>query len=140
MESTFCSIEAVKSITFPNFSEEASSLEVFEGNSTVPFQIERAFTVHANQAVNRGFHAHKSCSQLLVCVSGQCNIICKDTEKERKFCLNEPSTGLLIPPSIWAEQQYLSSPTVLMVLCDQQYDENDYIRDFEQFKEYRQAH
>lgn len=62
---------------------------------------------------------------------------CDDGRQQREIRLNGPAQGLLIPPTLWAEQIYEESNTALMVLCDKPYDGADYIRDYSQFLEFR---
>ncbi len=84
----------------------------------------------------RGRHAHKECSQLLVVLNGRCVVTCDDGTNKKAHTLIEPDQGLLIPPTIWAEQEY-DVGTTLMVLTDQPYNESDYIRDYDSFLAFR---
>lgn len=104
-----------------------------EGNVTPPFPISRVFFVQGDKGVVRGKHAHKLCSQFLVCPLGEIRVICTDGSKEKEFLLNRPNLGLLIPPGTWAEQHYLSENALLMVLCDRNYETEDYIRSYSEF-------
>lgn len=131
------SIDAIKVIELPYFVEENGELVVIEGVKNVPFQIARVFIVSAENNAIRGRHAHKSCAQFLMCSMGAVEVLCTDGIDHINFLLNRPEMGLFIPPSIWAEQEYKSNDAVLTVLCDEIYDENDYIRDFSQYELYR---
>lgn len=113
-----------------------STLVVYEGGKTVPFYINRVFTIHAAEVCTRGFHAHKECSQILVVLKGACVVTCDDGMNRREILLDKANEGLLIPPTIWAEQKY-ETGTILMVLTDKPYDENDYLRNYEEFLNYR---
>jgi dTDP-4-dehydrorhamnose 3,5-epimerase-like enzyme len=84
----------------------------------------------------RGDHAHKKCTQLLVCVSGQIRVICDTGLAKTEYILKDMENGLLIPPCIWATQEYATDDAVLMVLCDRGYEAEDYIRDPGEFKEF----
>lgn len=106
---------------------------IAEGLKNIPFEIKRVFIIKAGNGDVRGLHAHRECSQLLICSDGEVEIRCTDGEWEKIFLLNEPSTALLIPSGIWAQQTYLQQSNTLTVLCDLPYDEDDYIRDFEQY-------
>lgn len=110
-----------------------------ETGADMPYEVKRLFTITARKRdLVGGQHAHRQCHQLLICVSGACDVVCRiDSMNERRFRLDRPEQGLLIPPSIWAEQIYLEDPTVLTVLCDRVYEAEDYIRDFETFLAYR---
>lgn len=126
-------------IQFPTFAEENGTLAVFETGKAVPFIVRRVFTVSASLGDIRGQHAHKKCAQLLVCVAGRVRVSCTDGEHTSDFVLDSMGVGLLVPPGIWAEQQYDSGEAVLMVLCDHQYDPDDYIRDYAEFIGFKQT-
>lgn len=125
---------AIKTIQFPTFENGNGVLGVYEGKDRIPFDIKRVFTISANAKDIRGEHAHKHCTQLLVCVAGAIRVDCYDGLKFSEYQLKDKSKGLLIPPKIWARQEYLTDKAVLMVLCDRGYEADDYIRDFEEFK------
>jgi dTDP-4-dehydrorhamnose 3,5-epimerase-like enzyme len=116
-------------LSFPAFSTNEALLVVYEGDTKVPFNISRLFTVKATENCIRGFHAHKECTQILIVLNGECKVTCDDGANRKDIILNKSSEGLLIPATIWAEQEYQPG-TVLMVLTDKHYDENDYLRDY----------
>ena len=112
-------------------------LVVIEGQNQVPFAIARVFVVRAPAGAIRGQHAHKACTQLLTCPIGSVDVLCDDGFETASYILDRPNTGLLIPPSIWAQQTYRAPGSVLTVLCDRPYEAEDYIRDYTEFKAYR---
>lgn len=128
-------------IAFRGMPAEDRLVVPFEAEREVPFPIRRVFTVQARRAgLIGGRHAHRVCRQLLVCVHGVCEVTCRaDPDDVRVIRLDRPDQGLLVPASIWAEQRYMSDETVLMVLCDQPFDPNDYIRDPEDYRRYRRS-
>ena len=111
-------------------------MRVFDSN-IIPFAVCRIFTVSANADGKRGEHAHKKCNQLLICVSGALGLLCDDGEKRHTIQLESDSDGVWIPNGIWAEQTYLEDRSVLLVFCDQPYEESDYIRDYNEFLEWK---
>ena len=123
-------------INFPLHTNDNGILGVYETGKSVPFKISRVFTISAKKDEIRGNHAHKECSQLLVCVSGVIIVICDDGINITKYKLQNMGLGLLVPPGSWAHQEYLEDDSVLMVLCDHGYEESDYIRDYNKFKKY----
>jgi len=131
-------ISNMELIPFPQKISPDAILSIFEEGLGVPFSIKRVFTIYATESCERGFHAHKECAQLLVCLKGECLVICDDGKERKEFNLNKASEGLLIPPTIWAEQRY-ETDTILMVLTDHGYDEMDYLRDYNEFLEYRKS-
>ena len=121
-------------INFCMHTSESGTLCVFETGDMVPFVIKRIFTVKGKTNEIRGNHAHKICQQLLVCVSGKIEVTCDDGARKDVYKLDEINKGLLIPAGIWASEKFLKKETVLMVLCDRNYEENDYIRNYEEYK------
>jgi len=122
---------------FNRHSAENGDLVVYEECSDVPFSIARVFTVTCLSGAVRGQHAHKECAQLLVCQQGRCRVDWSDGMVNGTVELLRPEEGILIPPGIWAIQTYLSSPTVLMVLCNRPYEEADYIREWADYLTFR---
>lgn len=129
-------LKDVTSIQFPLIDSKEASLHVYESGTHVPFPIQRLFTINAREACARGSHAHKECTQLLVCLEGRCVVTVDDGEARKNVVLDQPSLGLLIPPSIWAEQKYETN-TILAVLTDRPYEEADYFRKYEDFLKFR---
>jgi dTDP-4-dehydrorhamnose 3,5-epimerase-like enzyme len=105
----------------------------------VPFQIQRMFTVAAPARTKRGNHAHRLCSQFMLCVTGAVDVT-YDNGKERKmFVLDRGELALLVPPGIWVEIEIKQNQSVLIVLCDRPYEEHDYIRDYAEFLSFRKT-
>ena len=115
----------------------SGQLVVLESGSEVSLNIQRVFVVKGKQGAVRGKHAHRRLTQILVCLHGICKITFLDGQNKGEITLDQPDVALEIPPGIWAEQHYVEPDTILMVLCDQPYDESDYIRDFAEFIEFR---
>lgn len=123
-----------KLIQFSLHENDTGSLCAYESGDLVPFDIKRIFTVIANENEIRGNHAHKKCSQLLVCVSGEIEVVCENGLEKSVYHLSNMGQGLLIPAGIWASEKYILEGSVLMVLCDRGYESDDYIHDYEGFK------
>ena len=133
-------VNAVRLLKFRSLPAPDRRLVAIEGEADIPFPIARVFTITTERTdLVGGQHAHRRCQQMLVCLSGACVVTClgDPADGERRFDLSGADTGLYIPASIWAEQLYLTSTAVLMVLCDRHFEADDYIRDLEQFKRYR---
>lgn len=73
----------------------------------------------------------------MIAASGSFDVILNDGELKRTISLNRPYRGLLIVPGIWRELENFSSGSVCLVLASLRYNESDYIRDYDQFKEYK---
>lgn len=131
------SVNAIVLIKLPYYATDDGDLVVMEGMSHFPFSIARVFVVRAPVGAIRGKHAHKACTQFLMCPAGGVEVFCDDGTATGTYILDRPNVGLLIPPGIWAQQTYLIPDTLLTVLCDMPYDPDDYIRNYGDFKAYR---
>ena len=129
-------LSTVKLVNLPYDFAENGDLTVMEGMIHIPFSIARVFIVRGSAGAIRGDHAHKACTQFLTCPYGAVEVRCSDGHNITVFILDKPEIGLLIPPSIWARQIYLQTNTVLTVLCDRPYESSDYIRNYENYKNY----
>jgi dTDP-4-dehydrorhamnose 3,5-epimerase-like enzyme len=127
-------LNLIKIINFPETKGINGELYVYESEKIIPFDIKRTFLVRANSGDIRGEHSHKQCSQLLICINGRISVTCEDAMEKITYELSDPSHGLLIPPGIWASQNYIDNDSMLIVFCDRFYEEFDYIRDYHVFK------
>lgn len=114
--------------------DERGSLIALEENHNVPFDVKRVYYIfNTKEDVRRGYHAHKNLKQLAICVSGSCSFLLDDGINKQYIDLNAPTQGLLIEGLVWREMYDFSSDCVLMVLADNYYDENDYLRNYDEF-------
>jgi dTDP-4-dehydrorhamnose 3,5-epimerase-like enzyme len=127
----------VSLIDLPRHSQRAGQLVVAEQASSLPFAAVRMFTVTAPQGAERGRHAHRLCSQFMICVHGAIDIVCEDGRDRRGFVLDRGHLALFVPPTIWTTVIYRESDSVLAVLCDRPYEPDDYIRDYAKFLNFR---
>ncbi len=130
-------INDVKVLNLPYDFAENGDLTIMQGSSHVPFCIARVFVVRGFCGSIRGQHAHKACTQFLTCPYGSVEVYCDDGVNVATFILDKPNVGLLLPPTIWAKQTYLIANSVLTVLCDSPYDPMDYIRNYNEFRNFR---
>tara|TARA_Y100001978_G_C23444369_1_gene314558 strand:+ start:174 stop:590 length:417 start_codon:yes stop_codon:yes gene_type:complete len=112
-------------------------LLAIEFQKNLNINIERSFLVFGKDNSIRGNHAHKNCNQFLCCINGICEIKCDDGSNTNINILDRPSTILKIPNMIWSSQKYKSKNTILLVFCDLEYSEEDYIREYKKFLEYK---
>lgn len=114
--------------------DERGHLNVLEANRNIPFAIQRVYYLTATQSgVSRGFHAHKELEQMAVCVAGQCRMIMNDGHSVEEVMLDSPAKVLHVGKMIWHEMHDFSDDCVLLVLASDYYDEQDYIRNYEDF-------
>ena len=117
--------------------EHNGNMIVFESKKNIPFNLKRFFYINTPNKSLRGHHAHKTCSQYLTCITGEVHVTCNDGVTKKKFILDSPNKCLLIPPTIWAHQEYKKSNSSVLVLCDEYFTEKDYIRNFDHFIKFR---
>ncbi|KIX22334.1 WxcM domain-containing protein [Flavobacterium sp. 316] len=123
----------IEIISIPKIEDRRGNLSVIE-NEVLPFEMKRVYYLYDVPAgVERGGHAHKKLQQFLVALSGSFDVILNDGRKKRKVTLNKPFEGLLIKNGIWRELKNFSSGSVCLVLASDVFDEDDYIRDFDEF-------
>lgn len=130
-------VDDLKTVALPDFPDEGSELVVMEGESVVPLRIARAFAIKADPGVQRGDHAHRRCSQFLVCLNGVMAVECDDGVRSVSFRLDLPHQALLVPPGIWLKLESQVEQTVLLVLCDRPFEPEDYVRDRSEFEAWR---
>jgi dTDP-4-dehydrorhamnose 3,5-epimerase-like enzyme len=97
------------------------------------------FTIVAPAGAKRGHHAHRLCSQFLLCVSGAVDVVCDDGRDRKRFSLDHPELALFVPPGLWLEIGAGQRDPVIIVLCDRLYEESDYIRDYAEFLSFRKT-
>ena len=134
-------VDDVKVLKLKDFSDSRGTLIALESNKQIPFDIKRVFYVYGVQDKNiRGEHAHHETEQVLICMKGECKVVCKDATSSKEYLLNSPTQAIYIPEMIWDEQVYMSEDTVLLVLCNTLYNKLDYIENYDEFKKMRGKH
>jgi len=129
-------LDNCKVIDLPKIQNRAGNITPVNAGVDVPFDIARVYYLYDIPGGEfRGGHAHKKLHQLLVAASGSFDILIKNGHGEKKITLNRPYFGLYIVPGIWRELDNFSSGAICMVLASAKYDENDYVRDFKEYKE-----
>lgn len=122
---------------FQQHGDERGQLIALEEGKDVPFEVKRVYYMYdTKDGVRRGFHAHKSLEQILICVHGSCKILLDDGREKADVVLDCPYEGLYVSNVMWREMYDFSPDAVLMVLASDFYKEEDYIRDYEKFLAY----
>ena len=110
------------------------NLTVIEGETDVPFAIQRVYWVYDVPAGEyRGGHAHKNCRELLVALSGSFQVTIDNGTEKETYLLNHPYQGLLIDAGLWRTLDDFSSGAICMVLASDPFEEEDYIREYGKF-------
>jgi UDP-2-acetamido-3-amino-2,3-dideoxy-glucuronate N-acetyltransferase len=121
-------------LPIPEFKDLRGSLVVSQFDSALPFSPKRLFFVFEVPSRGvRGEHAHRVQTQFLACVHGECSVVIDDGTERAEVRLDAPRTGLLVPPLVWTVQYNFSPDAVLAVLSSDDYDADEYVRDYEEF-------
>jgi len=120
-------------IDIPSIENRLGNLGIIE-KDVIPFEIKRVYYLYdIPSSATRGGHSHKDLQQVLIAISGSFDVVLKDGKSTEKVTLNKPNKGLLIKNNIWRELENFSSGAVCLVLASTIYEEDDYIRDFNEF-------
>ncbi|WDF60970.1 FdtA/QdtA family cupin domain-containing protein [Flavobacterium sp. KACC 22758] len=124
----------IQLIEIPKIQDRRGNLAVIE-KDTIPFVSKRVYYLFdVPSGSKRGGHAHKEQHELLIALSGSFDVVLKDGKTIKTVTLNKPNIGLLIVNGIWRELKNFSSGAVCLVLASDEFDENDYIREYKDFK------
>ena len=117
---------------------EAGNITVVENGENIPFDIKRIYYLYdVTGGEARGGHAHYKLEQFIIAASGSFDVILDDGKNRKRVTLNRPNLALHIVPGLWRELDNFSSGSISLVLASQTYDEKDYIRDYSEFKKYK---
>ncbi|WP_123694481.1 sugar 3,4-ketoisomerase [Delftia acidovorans] len=129
------SLQHCKIIDLPKVEDPRGNLTFIEAGQHVPFDIRRVYYLYdVPGGSHRGGHAHKCLHQLLIAMSGSFDITLDDGRTKFKYHLNRSYYGLYIPPMIWREIDNFSSGSVCLVLASDHFMEDDYYREYGDFK------
>ena len=121
-------------IQLPKFLDARGNLSFIEQNNHIPFKIERTYWIYdVPGGEKRGGHAYKNNEELIVALSGSFDVIVNDGKEKKTFSLNRSYYGLYVPKGTWREMQNFSTNSLALILSSTNYDESDYIRDYDEF-------
>lgn len=133
-------MEKIELLQLPKILDERGNLSFLESNTHVPFEIKRTFWIYDVPGGEvRGGHAYKEQKELILALSGSFDVIVFDGEKERKFSLNRSYLGLYVPSGIWRHMENFATNTLALVISSSDYDENDYIRDRNEYLKMKES-
>lgn len=125
-------------ITLHKNHNEKGNITIVESYATLPMDVQRIYYLYdIPGGESRGAHAHKDLYQLIVAASGSFDVVLDDGEIKKTYTLNRPYQGLFVKPGIWRDLCNFSSGAVCLVLASLKYDEDDYIRNYEDFLKYK---
>lgn len=126
--------EQIQILDFPDLGDERGNLVVVEGGSAIPFEIKRIFYIYGSDSeVVRGCHANLRSEFVMINVSGTSKVRVDNGQEKRVIELNRPRMGLYLKSNVWKEMYDFSPDSVLLVLSNEHYDPDEYIRDYETY-------
>lgn len=126
-------------ISLPKIEDVRGNISVIEKN-ILPYPIKRVYYLYdVPSRAARGGHAHKQQQEFLIPISGSFDVVLDNSEDKTIVTLNKPDIGLLIKTNVWRELENFSSGAVCLVISSGEFDESDYIRDYEEFVAYVKA-
>ena len=129
----------IELISIPKIEDNRGNLSVIE-NQTLPFEFKRVYYLYdVPSGAERGGHSHVEQKEFLIALSGSFDVILNDGIEKKTISLNKPFEGLLINPGIWRELNNFSSGSVCLVIASAVFDESDYIREFDEFMDYKKT-
>jgi len=135
------SIEECKRLPLPKIHDPRGNLTFIEGFRHVPFDIKRVYYLYdVPGGATRAGHAHKELQQVLIAIAGSFDLLLDDGLRKKKIQLNRSYYGIYIPPLTWRVIDNFSSSAICLSIVSDYYDENDYIRNYEEFLEIVGAH
>lgn len=127
-------IHDCKIIDLRKIADPRGNLTVIEGSEDIPFDIKRVYYLYdVPGGESRGAHAHKQLYQLLIAANGSFSVTLDDGTDKITYNLKRPYVGLLIVPGIWRDLDDFSSGSVCLCLASEHYEEEDYIREYDEF-------
>jgi len=131
-------IDDCQVIDLSKIHRSSGNITVVENEINIPFKVKRVYYLYDVPAgEDRGGHAHYQLEQYIIAASGSFDVTLDDGKNTKTVSLNRPHLALHIVPGLWRELDNFSSGSICMVLASNKYDEKDYIRDYNKFKEWR---
>jgi len=125
----------VNKVFFKEYGDERGNLVVVEGEIDIPFTIKRLFYIfNSDSEVVRGQHANRKSEFILINIAGSCKIkVIGSDEEEQIFVLDQPHEGLYLPTMVWKDMYDFSPDSLLLVLSNEHYEPDEYIRNYTDF-------
>ena len=112
-------------------------LSFFESRMDIPFPIKRIYyTYNVPIGTKRGMHAHKKLQQVLWCPYGEIEVVLDNGKEKISYILDTPEKALLALKGYWRDMYWKKKDAVLCVAASDYYNEDDYIRDYDEFIRY----
>lgn len=122
-------------IQLPKIMDPRGNLSFFETEKHIPFKIKRTYWIYdVPGGEKRGGHAYKQTEEFVVALSGSFDVVLDNGTSRQTFSLNRSYYGLYIPKMYWREMCNFSTNSLALIVASTDYNENDYIRDYEIYK------
>ena len=132
MKITDCQI-----LNLPKIADGRGNLSIIEEFKQIPFKIRRSYWIYdVPGGCERGGHAYKTNTEFIVALSGSFDVVINDGTNEQRFHLNRSYMGLLVPQGLWRVMNNFSTNSLALILSDTEYDADDYIMDYEDYKKW----
>lgn len=130
-------MKTCKLIEIPTLCDARGKLSFIEFEKYFDFAIKRVYWLYnLSQSYERGFHAHKNIQQVMFALQGSCDVVLDNAVVREKVCLDNPNKGIIIGTNIWRELKNFNNDTIIMNLASDFYNEDDYIRNYDDFLNY----
>lgn len=128
------SIQSVRLINLPKIPDQRGNLSFFENEKQIPFSIARTYWIYDVPGGEiRGGHAYRTLQEVIVALSGSFDIVLNDGKEKKTYSLNRSYVALYVPKGIWRHMENFSTNSLALVVADQRYNADDYIRDYDEF-------
>lgn len=119
---------------FQQHGDDRGLLIALEAYKDIPFEIKRVYYMYDTvEGVRRGYHAHKTLEQILICINGSCKVLLDNGKEKKIVSLEKRYEGLYVAKNMWHEMYDFSQDAVLMALASDYYEDDDYIRNYSEF-------
>ncbi|MDO3625923.1 FdtA/QdtA family cupin domain-containing protein [Mucilaginibacter sp. BT774] len=128
------SLVLAKIINLPKILDERGNLSFLEETKHIPFEIKRTYWIYdVPGGETRGGHAYRTNQEFIVAISGSFDVTLNDGNDKKTFSLNRSYYGLYVPNGLWRHMENFSTNSLALIIASEDYDANDYIRDYDQF-------
>lgn len=125
-------------ISLPKIGDERGNLSIIEQIRQIPFAIKRVHWIYdVPGGIDRGGHAYKETEEFIVALSGSFDVAVDDGNSKNTYSLNRSYFGLYVPKGLWRTMTNFSTNSLALVLSSTEYDEHDYVSDYEEYKAWR---
>ena len=127
-------IEDIKLIELPRFTDPRGNLSFVEQNNHIPFEIQRTYWIYdVPGGEDRGGHAYKTTDEFIIAIAGAFDVTVDDGQQKKTFTLNRSYYGLYIPKGLWRTMDNFSSAALALEFADTKYNRKDYVEDYNEY-------